>query len=160
MRKERGFTLIELMIVLAIISIIAAIGIPSMLQARKQGNEASAIAALKQIATAETIFRERDSENDGNLDFGMLSELKTTTLMDFVVGSGTKQGYSIQATYSFLSSEYLWFACANPLVAQLSGDRYFTTNPAGAMFYTTGTNITIDTNSCLLPSMGMSVVGK
>ena len=159
-RERRGFTLIELMIVLAIISIIAAIGIPSMLSARKQGNEASAIAALKQIATAETIFRERDSENDGNLDFGMLSELRSTTLMDTVVGSGTKQGYAIQATYSFLSSEFLWFACANPLVPQLSGDRYFATNPAGALFYTTGANIALDTNSCLLPAAGMGVVGK
>ena len=46
MRREQGFTLIELMIVVAIIAIIAAIAIPSLLNARKAGNEASAISSL------------------------------------------------------------------------------------------------------------------
>src|SRR5579872_1822265 len=138
MRRGYGFTLIELMIVIAIISIIAAIAIPNMLQARKQGNEASAIASLKQIATSQVLFRERDAEQEGNLDFGMLSELNNTNLIDNLVGSGTKQGYMFQATYSFSSSEFLWFAIANPIIEGLSGDRYFDTNQSGAMFYTSG----------------------
>jgi len=48
--RNKGFTLIELMIVIAIIAIIAAIAIPNLIQARKHGNEASAIGALKTIA--------------------------------------------------------------------------------------------------------------
>ena len=119
---RRGFTLIELMIVIAIISIVAAIAIPNILMARKHGNEASAIGGLKTIMVAEAIFYERDSEADGNIDYGMLSELNNTRLIDPVLGSGTKQGYLFQAVYSFRTSEYLWFGVANPALPQLSAE--------------------------------------
>jgi prepilin-type N-terminal cleavage/methylation domain-containing protein len=159
-RTSAGFTLIELMIVIAIISIIAAIAIPSMLHARKAGNEASALAALKTIGTTEALFRERDAEADGNIDYGMLSELTNTKLLDPVLGTGTKQGYYFQASYSFLSSEYLWFAVANPAIAQSSGDRYFASNAAGQIYYTTGASLKMDTDSCLLPNNGLILTGK
>src|SRR4051795_5849164 len=139
MRRTKGFTLIELMIVIAIIAIIAAIAIPNLIQARKHGNEASAIGALKTIGTSEAIFREGDKERDGNLDYGMLSELNGTGLIDSVLGSGTKQGYIFQACYGFSTSEFLWFCLANPAIAGTTGDRYFDTNQAGVIFYTTGT---------------------
>src|SRR5205814_1086163 len=103
-RGNQAFTLIELMIVIAIIAIIAAIAIPNLLQARKHGNEASAIGALKTIGTCEAMFREGDKERDGNLDYGMLSELSRTNLVDTVLGSGTKQGYLFQACYGFSTS--------------------------------------------------------
>src|SRR5581483_1965444 len=89
----------------AVIGILVAIALPGFLEARKHGNEASAIGALKTIAIAEAIFRESDLEQDGNLDYGMLSELAAATsrgkpLIDAELGSGTKQGYLLQATYS------------------------------------------------------------
>ena len=95
MRSLRGFTLIELMIVIAIIAIIAAIAIPNLLAARKASNEASALSALKTISTAEAIFRESDREKDGNLDYGMLSELQTFDLLDTVLGQGMGLGLTI-----------------------------------------------------------------
>jgi prepilin-type N-terminal cleavage/methylation domain-containing protein len=159
-QRRRGFTLIELMIVIAIIAIIAAIAIPNLIQARKHGNEASAIGALKTLGTCEAIFREGDKERDGDLDYGMLSELSSTNLVDHVLGSGSKQGYIFQVSYSFSTSEFLWFAVANPLIEGLSGDRYFDTNQTGVMFYTSFSTLAIDTKSCLAPNNGVTPLGK
>jgi competence protein ComGC len=148
------------MIVIAIISIIAAIAIPNMMAARKHGNEANAIGALKTIVTAETVFNQKDSEQDGNLDYGMLSELKNTGLVDPVVGSGTKAGYVFEVSYSLSTSEWLFFGTANPALAQQSGDRYFATNHGGGIFYTSSVSVSLDVSSCSLPNNGLTPVGK
>jgi prepilin-type N-terminal cleavage/methylation domain-containing protein len=82
MRKRvLGFTLIELMIVIAIIAIIAAIAIPGLLRARMAANEGNASASLRSLASAQASFAKAcsvDQDTDGQGEFGTLNELTCT----------------------------------------------------------------------------------
>ena len=69
MQKREGFTLIELMIVIAIIAIIAAIAIPGLLSSQRASNERNASASLKTLASAEADFRGNDRDGNKIQDF-------------------------------------------------------------------------------------------
>lgn len=161
LQNKKGFTLIELMIVIAIIAIIAAIAIPNLIEARKHGNEAAAIGALKTINTSQTLYREGDKDGNGTLDYGSINQLSNTTLIDSVLGSGLKQGYKFLAAPSTTTGEFLWFAVANPASPTTTGDRYFCTNHAGVIYYTglLGSSIPINAVTCSIPT-NVLPVGK
>lgn len=86
-RKNSGFTLIELMIVIAIIALIAAIAIPNMLRARMATNEATAVAACKTYAEAQDLYRRTDYDSDGVLEYALAFK-GNNSLFEQNAGSG------------------------------------------------------------------------
>src|SRR4029453_17868798 len=87
MRKgKKGFTLIELMIVIAIIAIIAAIAIPGLLSSQRASNERNASTSLKTIATAQADFRANDRDGNHVNDFWTANVAALYTLTNSAIG--------------------------------------------------------------------------
>jgi type IV pilus assembly protein PilA len=131
-RTEGGFTLIELMIVIAIIAIIASIAVPSMVGARKNANEGTAIASLRTLITAERIYRER-ALNGVNDYASSIAALGSATLIDSALSTGTRNGY----VYSIISADHwTWQGQAMPQILNVTGDRTFYVDDTGVIRFT------------------------
>ncbi|HEX4380850.1 MAG TPA: prepilin-type N-terminal cleavage/methylation domain-containing protein [Candidatus Acidoferrum sp.] len=134
-RKSRGFSLIELLIVVAIILIIAAIAIPNFLRARESANESSAVSSIHAVNTAEIAY---SSSNPGVGFSVLLADLGPAggSYIDSTLAGGTKAGYKfiyVQNTSATPSQGYT--VNADPVTRGVTGQRSFYSDQNNATHY-------------------------
>ncbi len=142
MRKtQKGFSLIELLIVVAIILIIAAIAIPNLLRARISANEASAVSSLRTMNTACITYNSTYGNYPPAIsDLGPVTApaLPTSTqadLLDQVLApaSGTPQKSGYNFTYAVGTSNATYTVHADPVTVNQTGVRHFFTDASGVI---------------------------
>jgi type IV pilus assembly protein PilA len=134
--KQKGFSLIELLIVVAIILIIAAIAIPNLLRSKIAANEASAVGTLRTINTASVSFSTSYGNYPPSLSaLGPATSPSSTAadLVDAPVASGTKSGYTF--SYATDSAYDQYSLTASPITVGVTGQRYFYTDQSGVIRY-------------------------
>ena len=127
--NAKGFTLVEIMIVVAIIALIAAVAIPNMLRARHNANETAAVASLRTLVGALESFRANQTPLDYPADLPTLSSANPPYI-DTVLSGGTKQGY----TFTYVrASANAYTVNADPVTANLTGTRGFFIDQTGVI---------------------------
>ena len=139
--KQKGFSLIELLIVVAIILIIAAIAIPNLLRSKMAANEASAVASLRTLNTSIVSYSTTYATDPPNLASLGPATTPSSTAADLVdsllgVDPAVKSGYSIAYTSGGGTPVTTYTMIASP-VSTSTGQRKFFTDQSGVIRQTT-----------------------
>ncbi|MGO9337520.1 MAG: prepilin-type N-terminal cleavage/methylation domain-containing protein [Terriglobales bacterium] len=154
-RNQKGFSLIELLIVVSIILIIAAIAIPNLLQARVAANEASAVASLRTINTAMLTYFNSYPDVGYAPTIAALGGSTCTApdengacIIDNVLSSGTKSGFGFTVTQVGSGPPYYQYLSAAIPVSN-GGNRSFCSTQDGVVYYDPTGSAIPDQPTCL-----------
>lgn len=128
--NRKGFTLVEIMIVVAIIGLLAAIAIPNLLRARLNANESAAKGSLRTLSTAMESYRAAQATPSYPL---LLTDLSGATppYIDSVLAGGVKQGYNF--VHAFIDAN-TYTVAADPITDNVTGVNLFCVDHTGVIF--------------------------
>ncbi|MBZ5530039.1 MAG: prepilin-type N-terminal cleavage/methylation domain-containing protein [Acidobacteriia bacterium] len=138
---QRGFSLVEALVVVMVILVIAAIAIPSLIQSRMKANEAAAVASMKTIQTAETLYSTEFPEEGfapslavlgpNGTDCSNAGPTNSCIIMDDALASGLKSGYIFVLTGDGNTPTRAYTLTASPESSSASGRCTFSSNQTG-----------------------------
>jgi type IV pilus assembly protein PilA len=129
MKNQKGFSLVELLVVVIIIAIVAAIAIPNLLASRRAANEASAQSSLRTIHSAEATYQ---ATIGSGTNYGTLVQLNGANLIDSALGAATSQksGY----TFALTLGTQIYCATGAPTTPGTTGVNYFGVETEGVIW--------------------------
>ena len=149
--KQKGFSLIELLIVVAIILIIAAIAIPNLLRSKIAANQASAVASLRTLNTSSVLYNTNYQQYPTAISqMGTSGAASSTSadLIDSVLAGGQKSGYNFTWTGGGTTGTYS--INANPV----------TPNQTGTIYYYTDQSLVIRSNASATATSADPAIGN